>query len=119
VLTGHTDAVTSCAFSPDGTLLATVSDDRTARLWSVHDGTAIATLDGHASWVEACAFSPDGTLLATAGRDHIIRLWHVATRRCHCALRTASSHTNIAWHPDGKLLCAVGGAGIYLLTYIP
>jgi WD40 repeat protein len=119
VLVGHTEAVTGCAFSPDGRLLATVSDDRTIRLWRVPDGAPQATLYGHASWIEACAFSPDGALLATAGRDRMLRLWHVATGRCHCALRVASAHTGIAWHPSGRLLCAVGGAGIYLLTYTP
>ncbi|MGH4026482.1 MAG: NB-ARC domain-containing protein [Pseudonocardiaceae bacterium] len=119
VLTGHVDVVNSCAFTPDGRLLATVSDDRTIRLWSVHDGTTEAILYGHASWIEACAFSPDGALLATAGRDHTVRLWQVATGRCHCALRVAGAHTGIAWHPSGRLLCAVGGAGIYLLTYLP
>jgi WD40 repeat protein len=85
----------------------------------VHDGATQATLYGHASWIEACAFSPDSALLATAGRDRIVRLWQVATGRCHCALRVASSHARIAWHPSGRLLCAVGGAGIYLLTYMP
>lgn len=62
---------------------------------------------------------PDGTLLATAGRDHTIRIWQVTTGRCQCALRVASSHTGIAWHPDGSPLCAVGGAGIHVLTYLP
>ncbi|MCA1606048.1 MAG: hypothetical protein LC775_11395 [Acidobacteria bacterium] len=72
--------------------------------------------------VNDCAFSPDGVLLATVGRDHIVRLWQVTTGRCHCALRVASAHTGIAWHPSGRLLCAVGGVGIYLiylLTYLP
>ncbi len=118
-LTGHTLPVTSCAFSPDGTLLATTSDDTTARLWRVADGTAHAVLTGHTSWVEACAFSPDGTLLATAGRDGTVRLWHVATGRCHCALRVTGPLGGLYWHPCAAMLCAVGGAGLYMLTYKP
>jgi WD40 repeat protein len=119
VLTGHTDAVGGCAFSLDGKLLATASDDRTARLWRVADGTEWAVLAGHTSWAEDCAFSPDGTLLATVSRDGTLRLWHVATRRCHCALRTGPSLTGVTWHPDGAMICVAGGAGTYLLAYQP
>jgi len=118
LLTGHTDTVTCCAFSPDGALLATTSDDRTVRLWNVPDATPRAILTGHASWVESCAFSPDGKLLATVGRDTTVRLWQMDTHECHCALRVAPA-VGVAWHPNGRLLCAVGGAGIYVLTYLP
>lgn len=72
ILTGHTDYVVGVAFSPDGALLATASDDRTARLWDVATGQTTRTLTGHFYGV---AFSPDGTLLATTGSDRTARLW--------------------------------------------
>jgi WD40 repeat protein len=76
-------------------------------------------LTGHTSWAENCAFSPDGTLLATTSRDGTVRLWQVATHRCHCALRIGRGLVGVAWHPNGTMLCTVGGAAVYLLTYLP
>jgi WD40 repeat protein len=64
------------AFSPDGTTLATASDDHTARLWNAHTGHPIATLTAHTDTVTAVAFSPDSTTLATTSDDHTARLWN-------------------------------------------
>jgi WD40 repeat protein len=47
-LTGHTDSVTSVAFSPDGSLIGVGGIwDRTIRLWRVSDGALVRTLTGH------------------------------------------------------------------------
>src|SRR5215470_6586332 len=60
-LTGHTDSVRTAAFSPDGTTLATASNDHTARLWNAHTGRPIATLTAHPTYVENVASSTVGT----------------------------------------------------------
>lgn len=54
-ITGHTDFVWGVAFSPDGTVVATTSHDRTARLWNVATGQTVRTLIGQFCGVE---FSP-------------------------------------------------------------
>ena len=41
------DAVTSLAFSPDGTLLASTTLDEPMKLWDVSTGRELATLQGH------------------------------------------------------------------------
>jgi len=47
VLTGHTGAVNSVAFSPDAALIATVSADLTPRLWDARTGACTHELTGH------------------------------------------------------------------------
>ena len=59
-LVGHQSRITAAAFSPDGQLVATASLDRTARIWSVKDGSTVATLKGHSDELTTVAFSPDG-----------------------------------------------------------
>ncbi|MEV4893076.1 hypothetical protein AB0K48_27205, partial [Nonomuraea sp. NPDC055795] len=79
-LIGHTDALQSIAFSPDGRGLATASLDRTVGLWDVRDPRRprpAGTLTGHTDRVYAVAFSPDGQYVASASEDHTVRLWPV------------------------------------------
>jgi WD40 repeat protein len=70
--------VHAVAFSPDGTLLATGSGDRTATVRDITDperpGPA-HRLPAHAGPVQDVAFAPDSRLLATAGADRVTVIW--------------------------------------------
>ena len=81
-LDGHTSAVFSVVFSPDGKTLASGSDDRTLKLWDVATGKEQATLKGH-TWSYCVAYSPDGKVLATGSLSpaNTIKLWDVQTRK--------------------------------------
>ncbi|MFD5417471.1 trypsin-like peptidase domain-containing protein [Streptomyces sp. NPDC127069] len=108
-LAGHTDSVRAEAFSPDGGTLATVSDDRTLRLWNVAQGTEKAVRTGHTGEVYAVAFASDGRTVATAGADRTVRLWNAE----HGTYRTVRGETkstvdSVAFSPDGKTLATAG-----------
>src|SRR5207302_66946 len=78
-LTGHTETVNAVAIAPDGTWLATASDDKTARTWDAATGQQRATLTGHTGRVSAVAIAPDGTWLATPSSGQTARTWDAAT----------------------------------------
>jgi WD40 repeat protein len=79
IASGHTDVVSSAAFSPDGKTLASGTHDTTVKLWDVATGKEKATLNGHTGDVTSVAFSPDGKTLASGSMDKTIKLWRVAT----------------------------------------
>ena len=62
------------AFSPDGRLVLTGSQDSTARLWQAATGKPLATLSGHTGTITTVAFSPNGQVL-TGSSDSTARLW--------------------------------------------
>lgn len=85
VLVGHTAAVNSVAFSPDGKRVLTGSDDHTAKIWDSETGQELLTLTGHRDAVTAVDFSADGLSALTASHDGTAIVW-------------AASE----WRPDGK-----------------
>lgn len=123
---GHTAPINSIMFSPDGSLLATGSTDKTIKLWDATTGREIRTFTGHTTSVNCVAFTPDGkTLISGSGTlsgtfsidqsDETIKVWDVATGEL---LRSMTGHktpvNSIAVSLDGQLLASAGGPGIKL-----
>ena len=77
----HEGAVINLAFSPDGTLLATVGQDSKVILWSLKDRAPLLTLPRHQRAVNAVAFSQDGKQLVSGSSDGVVRVWDVSPDR--------------------------------------
>jgi len=104
-LTGHFGSVNSVAFSPEGIILASGSDDKTIKLWDLDTQQAIATLNGHTQAIKSVAFSPDGKMLATASDDRTVKLWDINTVQ---EIYTLAGHSHavkaVSFSQDGKFL---------------
>lgn len=108
-LTGHDGPVIVVEYSPDGSLIASGSEDATVRIWDSSDGSLVHELSGHMEIVNDLSFSPDGTILASASNDGSVRFWDVDGGNL---IRTIDSSLmgrilNVKFSPDGNLI-AIG-----------
>ena len=72
---GHTDAVNSAAYSPNGRYIATASSDYTAKIWNADDGKLLMELKGHSGNVVSVRYSPDNKYIVTASYDSTVKVW--------------------------------------------
>ena len=109
---GHSDRVTSVAFSPNGRTVLSGSCDQTLKLWDAATGKLLRTFEGHSSAVWSVAFSPDGRTALSGSDDKTLKLWDAATGRL---LRSFEGHSgsggvwSVAFSRDGRTVLSSGG----------
>lgn len=113
--TGHSSWVTTIAYSPDGRLLASGSQDSRVRIWDLESGLTRFVLPGHPNGVVALAFSPDNRILATGGNDGVVHLWDVGTGKVRRTLTGLGGVARgIFVTRDGTLVTATSNGQIRL-----
>ncbi|KAJ5698402.1 hypothetical protein N7462_000407 [Penicillium macrosclerotiorum] len=106
-LEGQAGPVRSVAFSGDGRLLASASDDQIVWLWNSTTGLPEQKFEGHSGSVQSVAFSPDDRLLASGSNDETLRLWNTATGALEQTLEGHSGPIqSVIFSPDGRFLAS-------------
>ncbi len=105
---GHSEAVYSVNFSPDGKYLLSGGKDSTIRLWDVASGKEIKQFVGHSSSLITALFSRDGKNIISSGRDETIRLWSAASgKEIRKFERDCRAFYSVAFAPSGDHIISV------------
>ncbi|PVU86909.1 hypothetical protein BB559_006336 [Furculomyces boomerangus] len=86
----HDKDINSIAISPNNKLIASASQDRTIKTWSVSNGQLQNVFVGHKRGVWSVEFSSVDMVLASSSGDTTIKVWSVVDGTC---LKTLEGHT--------------------------
>lgn len=115
-LQGHSDWITRFAWSPDGKLFASGSDDHKVIVWNGKTGRSIAVLERHFEIITGISWSPDGSRLASSSDDGIILIWNAKKKDFEKKLyKDLTSITSLEWSPDGKYIASGTDEGFILI----
>ena len=88
-LTGHRGEVTTVAYSPDGTYIASGDSNREVLVWK--DGAAVVSgWVFHTARVNAVAWSPDNVHVASVSTDANLIVWNVANPNTRIIVKSTS-----------------------------
>lgn len=110
---GHQGEVWGLSVSPDGSMIASGSNDKTVKIWDAKDYRLIRNLE-HESDVWAVAFSPESkhlaSISATPSRPGEVRIWEAATGKVVGTLPSGNGvQASLSYSPDGSRLVSTSG----------
>jgi WD40 repeat protein len=103
----HRGVVHQAEWSTDGRMIATASEDKTAKIFDAQSGRLVFTL-AHRDKLVRVSWTPDGKRLVTAGRDGTADIWDSETGQRLLTLEHEGPLSFALWNADGTRLVTAG-----------
>lgn len=116
VLQGHTDIVSSMAFSSDQRWLVSGSYDHSIRIWNLTSFRQHRSIVGHTAQVKSVSITPDNQRIISVAADNTLQLWNLADGTPQASITLPSNPWSAAVAPDNNHI-AVGLRNGNVLLY--
>jgi WD40 repeat protein len=109
-LVGHTEAVMSVEFSPNGEMLMSADSNGKIILWNRRDWSILQTISLDTDDVNCVRFSGDGRKLAAACDDGVVKVWDIAQKKVLVTIQQKDSFGEkdsigfVRWSPNSEFL---------------
>lgn len=105
---GHTNPITSCAFSKDGKFIVTGSEDKTAKIWDVNTGKLLQNFAVANDRILSVDFNPNSKTIIACSEDGILYEWDIYTGMLLNKIINKDERMSVcAFSPNGKTI-AIG-----------
>lgn len=116
---GHTDSITSLAYSQDGQFIATGGSDNKVKMWDIRSNFCFVTFSGHTSAVTAISFGKQGKVVFSASLDGTVRAYDLIRYRNFRTFTSpqVSQFSSVDVNQSGEIVCAGSSLGYEIFVW--
>ncbi len=104
----HSTSVEDVAFSPDGSMLASIASDGVVSLWDFSSSTLARSFPSQSGTGGIVRFSPDGKVIASAGSGGSLQVWDASAGREVASVSPGCAVADVAFSPHSDMLATAG-----------
>ncbi|KAH8299728.1 hypothetical protein KR044_005052, partial [Drosophila immigrans] len=114
----HDKEVNCVTYALNNKILATASQDKTAKVWAADTNSLLGVLRGHTRGVWCVRFSPVDQIVLTSSSDCSLRIWSIANFSCLKRLEQECTILRCEFLDHGKYILSAASDGLLKLWNI-
>ena len=113
----HLQPVNAVRWSPDGTCVASCSNDKKIKIFDIRSGRIIQHYDAHSAPITSLSYHPSGKYLVSSSFDTSVKIWDISNSKILYTIHGHQGPVNsVCFSRNGDFICS-GGADTILMIW--